>query len=67
MSASKMKEPCWHYPANGEPAPKGELVQLLTIGGVQVQGIWRDNGCYIAWAKNLVRDVELERRLGLAP
>lgn len=55
----------WHYPAAGEPAPTGAIVQLLTKGGVQVQGIWRDNGFYIAWAPQLKRDKELEERLGL--
>ena len=58
-------EASWQYPAAGVPAPKGAIVQLLTKGGVQVQGIWRNNGYFIAWAPNLKRDKELERRLGL--
>lgn len=58
-------ESSWHYPAAGDLAPTGAIVQLLTKGGVQVQGIWRDSGSFIAWAPNLKRDKELERRLGL--
>ena len=55
----------WRYPANGEPAPSGVYVQLLTTGGVQVRGIWRDNGQHIAWAPMIKRDKELEQLLGL--
>lgn len=55
----------WHYPAAGEPAPDGAVVQLLTKGRIQVQGVWTDDGRYIAWAQNLQRDKELEERLGL--
>lgn len=55
----------WHYPAAGEPAPHGAHVQLLTIGGKQVDGIWRDSGSFIAWAPQLKRDKELEARLKL--
>lgn len=56
----------WHYPAAGELAPPGAIVQLLTMGGVQVQGIWRDNGQHIAWAPNLKRDRVLEKQLNIS-
>lgn len=55
----------WHYPANGEPAPAGVTVHLLTRGRVVVRGVWNDMGDYIAWAPMLQRDKELEARLGL--
>ncbi len=55
----------WRYPANGELAPTGVRVQLLTKGGVQVPGVWLDDGGFIAWAHNIKRDKDLERRLGL--
>ena len=51
----------WHYPAAGELAPPGVMVQLLTIGGKQVQGTWQDEH-YIAWAPNLKRDRVLEQQ-----
>lgn len=56
----------WFYPAAGEMAPKGAIVQLLTEGGKQVQGIWRDSGSYIAWAPNLKRDRELEKQYNIS-
>lgn len=55
----------WRYPANGEPAPAGVDVQLLTRGGIQVRGTWDSSGAYIAWAPMIKRDKELEKRLGL--
>ncbi len=58
------EESRWRYPANGEPAPSGAHVQLLTKGGKQVPGVWRDDGGYIAWAPNIKRDKKLEKELG---
>lgn len=55
----------WRYPANGEPAPRGVGLCLLTIGRVMVMGEWRDDGGYIAWAPKIKRDKELESKLGL--
>lgn len=55
----------WYYPANGEAAPAGVTVQLLTRGGISVRGTWNDLGDYIAWAPMIKRDKELEERLGL--
>lgn len=54
----------WRYPANGDPAPLGE-VQLLTKGRIAVNGQWTDDGRYIAWAPKIKRDKALEERLGL--
>lgn len=56
----------WHYPAAGELAPPGATLQLLTAGGIQTQGIWRDSGAYIAWAPNLKRDRKLEADHGIS-
>lgn len=58
-------ESYWRYPANGELAPPNVGVQLLTIGGIQVTGIWCDDGGCIAWAPKIKRNKDLERRLGL--
>ncbi len=55
----------WRYPANGELAPRGANLLLLTIGRKQVEGIWSDTGGFIAWAPCIQRDKELEERLGL--
>ena len=55
----------WRYPADGQPAPPGATVQLLTKGRTQCKGVWSDGGGFIAWAPNYKRDKELEERLGL--
>lgn len=55
----------WRYPANGEPAPAGSEVQLLTVGRICVTGFWTDDGRFIAWAPKIKRDKELETKLGL--
>lgn len=54
----------WRYPANGEPAPSGDVL-LLTYGRTTVVGTWTNDGRYIAWAPKIQRDKELEERLGL--
>lgn len=29
--------------------PKGAQVMLLTIGGIGIKGVWRDDGSYVGW------------------
>jgi hypothetical protein len=55
----------WEYL---KPAPSGTKVSLLTIGGVQVVGIWegKPGEFYLAWAPLLKRNKRLEQDLGLA-
>jgi len=60
---SVANESRWRYPANGEPAPHGTHVQLLTEGGKQVPGVWTSDGGFIAWAPNIKRDKALEEKL----
>lgn len=55
----------WRYPAAGDVAPQGVGLQLLTKGRVQVAGMWRDDGGYIAWAPKIKRDKALEEQIGL--
>ena len=68
MSAHKQitaSESHWRYPANGDVAPRGVGLTLLTEGRVQVTGEWSDQGGYIAWAPKIKRDKALEEKLGL--
>lgn len=55
-------ESSWRYI---EPAPRGKKLSLLTRGGIQVTGEWKDGGDFIAWAPLIKRNHELERELGL--
>jgi hypothetical protein len=45
------------------PAPRGVKITLLTIGNMQVTGVWQA-GMYKAWCLLIERDKELERKLG---
>lgn len=45
----------WIYPCD-QAAPAGIKVALLTRGGVQVTGVWRNGGDFIAWQKLFKRD-----------
>lgn len=58
-------ESWWRYPAAGEPAPKGTDVCLLTEGGIQVTGVWSDDGGFIAWAPKIKRNKAIEAQFGL--
>jgi hypothetical protein len=42
-------EPEYLDPAD-HPPPRGRKIQLLTIGGIAVQGDWDDEGGFVAWA-----------------
>jgi hypothetical protein len=47
----------YRYPAAGDPTPPGgATVQLLTPGGVNVRGTWRDNDRYLGWCPLPKRD-----------
>jgi hypothetical protein len=48
-----------------DPAPRGVKLTLLTIGKIQVTGVWTDDGSYIAWAPLLKRDKLVEDALGI--
>jgi hypothetical protein len=48
----------WIYPHEETP-PSGVKLALLTIGGVQVTGLWRQ-GSFIAWQRLFKRDKEKE-------
>lgn len=50
----------WIYPWVQEP-PRGVKLALLTLGDVQVSGVWRDDGSCKAWQKLFKRDKEAER------
>lgn len=51
----------WRYDA----PPKGSKIFLLTRGGVAVEGMWTDDGRFIAWHPLFKRDKEIERLRGL--
>ncbi len=50
----------WIYPSVQTP-PKGQKLALLTRGGIQVTGMWRAGGDFIAWQYLFRRDKNLER------
>ena len=44
----------WYDPRDPTtPAPRGVTLNLLTFAGIQVKGIWSDDGAFIAWAPML--------------
>lgn len=47
-----------------DPAPKGVKLTLLTLGNIQVTGVWSKN-LYKAWAPLLKRDKQMEKELGI--
>lgn len=54
----------FRYPALGDGKPGGgESVTLLTTGGVPVSGCWQDDGRYVAWSPQPLRDRAKEQRL----
>lgn len=54
------------YPgAGGQLPPRGCKVNLLTKGGVCVEGVWRDGCGFVGWAPLPSRDKEAERKLGM--
>lgn len=65
QSVAVSNESHWRYPAAGDVAPTGIEVQLLTLGGRQIRGVWENSVGYIAWAPFIKRDKELEKELGL--
>lgn len=52
----------WNYEP---PKDRGSKVQLLTIGGIQVNGRWFGEwgDAFMAWAPNIKRDKRLEQLL----
>jgi hypothetical protein len=54
----------YQYPGVGDkPPPGGAKVNLLTRGGICVQGSWNNSGSFLGWAPLPTRDKEKERRL----
>lgn len=51
----------WLYPQEHKP-PAGTKIALLTRGGIQVTGEWRDDGSFIAWQYLFKRDKEKENQ-----
>ena len=51
----------WIYP-HEEPPPQGTKLALLTIGGMQVVGIWEPRS-FVAWQHLFKRDHEVERSI----
>lgn len=45
----------WIYPCD-QRAPTGVKLALLTRGGIQVTGPWRDGGDFLAWQNLFGRD-----------
>lgn len=53
--------PEYLYPEAGDEAPlRGAKVQLLSCGGVHMNGPWRDNGDYLGWLPLPKRNREKE-------
>ena len=50
----------WIYPCD-QPAPTAQKINLLTKGGIEVSGTWRDGGDFIAWQYLFRRDKEKEK------
>jgi hypothetical protein len=55
-------EPEWLDPLIVKP-PQGSQVNLLTTGGVQVEGIWKENSKFLAWSPRLKMQPWLKQRL----
>lgn len=53
----------WLYPQEHKP-PLNCKIAILTIGGIQMTGVWNDADC-IAWRHLFKRDHEKERSLGI--
>lgn len=51
----------WRY----DDAPRGSKVFLLTKGGIAVEGVWTEDGRYIAWHPLFKRNRELEQERGI--
>jgi len=45
----------WKYPWEETP-PKGIKIAILTGGGIQITGDWKDNVGYLAWQRLFKRD-----------
>lgn len=44
--------PTWYDPEVDRP-PAGVLMNLLTVGGREVEGYWREGGGFIAWSPKM--------------
>lgn len=44
--------PSWYDPEVSRP-PAGVLMNLLTVGGREVEGYWREDGGFIAWSPKM--------------
>ena len=44
--------PSWYDPEVDRP-PAGVLMNLLTVGGREVEGYWREGGGFIAWSPKM--------------
>jgi hypothetical protein len=49
-------------PTKDKP-PEGTKLSILTVGGVLVHGVWRDNAGYVAWAPVPKMPVWLKEKL----
>lgn len=58
-------EAYWRYLGIDEKPPLGTKLSLLTKGGVQTQGEWREDCGLIAWSPLIRRDKDKERLMGI--
>lgn len=42
------RNPVWLDPEL-DPPPKGSMLEIVTVGGVVIQDMWRDNSGYVAY------------------
>lgn len=52
----------WLYP-HRNPPPRGQKLALLTIGGIQTHGEWKDKAGYLGWQYLFRRDDEAEEEV----
>lgn len=45
------------------PPPRGRKIQLLTIGGIAVEGDWTEHGGFVAWAPLLKIPPKIKAKL----
>lgn len=55
------KQVQYFYPGAGDQLPPpGAKVTLLTVGGIQVTGQWKDDGSFLGWYYLIGRDHDKE-------
>lgn len=56
----------FQYPGAGDALPPGGAkVHLLTVGGICVDGQWRDGQGFLGWAPLPRRNKEKEKAIGI--